>query len=38
MEQLKTIDLTRIEAEKNMEHIQTMRKRRQDKTLLEGKK
>ena len=38
MEQLKTIDLTRIEAENNMERTQTMRKRRQDKTLLEGKK
>jgi hypothetical protein len=38
MEQLKTLDLTRIEAEENIEHTQTMRKRRQDKTLIEGKR
>jgi hypothetical protein len=38
MKQLKTLDLTRIEAEENIEHIQTMRKRRQDKTLMEGKR
>jgi predicted Zn-ribbon and HTH transcriptional regulator len=38
MEQLKILDLTRIEAEENMEHIQTMRKKRQDKTLIEGKR
>jgi hypothetical protein len=38
MEQLKTLDLIRIEAEENIEHTQTMRKRRHDKTLIEGKK
>jgi hypothetical protein len=38
MEQLKTLDLTRIEAEENIEHTQTMRKKRQDKTLMEGKR
>jgi hypothetical protein len=38
MEQLKTLDLTRIEAEENIEHTQMMRKRRQDKTLMEGKR
>ena len=35
MEQLRTIDLTRIEAEEKMEHTQTMRKRTQNKTLWE---
>jgi hypothetical protein len=38
MEQIKTLDLTRIEAEDNIEHTQTMRKKRQDKTLMESKK
>jgi hypothetical protein len=38
MEQLKTLDLTRIEAEENIEHVQTMRKRRHEKTLMEGKR
>ena len=38
MEQLKTLDLTRIEAEENIEHIQTMRKRRQNRTSMEGKR
>ena len=38
MEQLKTLDLTRIEAEDNIEYTQTMRKKRQDKTLTEGKR
>ena len=36
MEQIITIDLTRIKAEENFEHIQTMRKKRQDKTLMKG--
>jgi hypothetical protein len=38
MEQLKTLDLICIEIEENIEHVQTMRKRRQDKTLMEGKR
>jgi hypothetical protein len=38
MEQLKTLDLTHIEAEDNIEQVQIMRKRRQEKTLMEGKR
>ena len=36
--QLKTLNLTRIEAKENIKHVQTMRKSRQDKILMEGKR